>query len=188
MRDRAETPVPRRPVARTPSGERDRWHWEDARFPDEDPELGPSAPPHREVGRFLCTKCFRNANGHPPGTTAREGLGRPRFFRQARSPACRTGGQARSRCRRQAILGGRSGGPDMAGIRMGSSKVLPLESLWSILGCCCLRSRERDRSMCGLALLSLAGDLLLDFRCFARFLLLSLLLSEDTLLTDSEDD
>ena len=42
--------------------------------------------------------------------------------------------------------------------------------------------------MCDLVLPSLGGDLLLDFRCFARFLLLSLLLSEDTLLTDSEED
>ena len=51
-----------------------------------------------------------------------------------------------------------------------------------------MRSLERDRSLRGLVLLSFGGDLLLDFRCFTRFLLLSLLLSDDTLLTDSEED
>ena len=51
-----------------------------------------------------------------------------------------------------------------------------------------MRSLERDLSMFGLFLLFFGGDLLLDFRCLTRFLLLSLLLSDDKLLTDSEED
>ena len=42
--------------------------------------------------------------------------------------------------------------------------------------------------MSGLFLLSFGRDFLLDFRCFTCFLLVSLLLSDDTLLTDSEED
>ena len=42
--------------------------------------------------------------------------------------------------------------------------------------------------MRGLVLLSFGGDLFLDFRCLTCFLLLSLLLSDETLLTDSEED
>jgi hypothetical protein len=87
-------------------------------YPRRSPEPAPSLPLCRG-GEILGIKTRRDARWNGPGTTAKKGA------RELRSPRVtkrhREEPGAQTPCRRQATRGGRSGGPETAGIERGSS-------------------------------------------------------------------